>query len=153
MDVKKPKRRNKKPRIDFFSKSKEVHDDKYDYSKVNYINCTTPVTIICKIHGEFQQNPRSHMAKHSCPKCSNKHQHTTEEYIKLANKKHNNKYNYSETKYVNTNTKIKIICPIHGEFEQNASNHLQGGECAKCVGKYIPTTEEWILKAKKNTWK
>jgi hypothetical protein len=37
----------------FIIKAKEVHGDKYDYSKVEYVNSSTDVTIICPIHGEF----------------------------------------------------------------------------------------------------
>jgi hypothetical protein len=39
---------------------------------------------------------------------------------------HNNKYDYSKVEYINTNSKVKIICPIHGEFEQTPHNHLTG---------------------------
>ena len=48
----------------FIAKAKEIHGNKYDYTKVNYINSHTPVTITCPIHGEFQQQPRS---EHSHP--------------------------------------------------------------------------------------
>ena len=40
----------------FIHKAKLVHNDKYDYSKVNYIGCFDKVCIICPEHGEFWQN-------------------------------------------------------------------------------------------------
>lgn len=58
---------------------------------------------------------------------------TTEEYIKLAQLKHNSFYDYSKTKYINKRTNIIITCPIHGDFEQNPNNHLRGQGCPKCA--------------------
>jgi Zn ribbon nucleic-acid-binding protein len=49
-----------------------------------------------------------------------------------ANLRHNNKYDYSKSIYVNNRTKIIIICPIHGEFLQNSNDHLQNNGCVKC---------------------
>lgn len=53
----------------WIEKAKKIHGDRYDYSKVNYINCDTPIIIICKEHGEFYQLPRSHFQGRGCPKC------------------------------------------------------------------------------------
>jgi hypothetical protein len=59
---------------------------------------------------------------------------TQQNFINKANKKHNNFYDYSLVKYVNAVTKVKIICPKHGEFEQQPNNHLFGQGCIKCMG-------------------
>lgn len=138
----------------FIQKSKEIHSERYDYSKVHYINCFTPVTIICPIHGEFQQKPTFHLAGSNCPKCSNKYVPTTKEWIIKAKEIHNNKYDYSKVKYVNAHTPIKIICPEHGEFEQSPNNHINGSGCPECgkllmIKKNSFTQEEFIEKAKK----
>ena len=53
---------------DFISKSKELHGDLYDYSKVKYTTCCTKVIIICKKHGEFLQDPSNHMIGRGCRK-------------------------------------------------------------------------------------
>ena len=45
----------------FLIKAREVHGDKYDYSKVVYVNCQTKVEIVCPIHGSFWQSPNSHL--------------------------------------------------------------------------------------------
>jgi len=58
---------------------------------------------------------------------------TTEEFIKRARKVHRNKYDYSRVDYKNSHDKVKIICPIHREFEQKASNHLYGQGCNRCA--------------------
>ena len=56
----------------FISKAYKIHKNRYDYSKVNYINAKTKITIICREHGEFTQIPDFHInRKCGCPKCSN----------------------------------------------------------------------------------
>ena len=138
------KRRSKTE--EFINKAREVHGNKYDYSKVEYLNNHTKVCIICPIHGEFWQTPYSHL-KHGCPKCSNNKRLTTEEFIEKSRKVHGDKYDYSKVKYINNSTKVCIICPIHGEFWQKPQNHMQGKGCLKCCGKSL-TNEEKIAKLK-----
>ena len=118
---------------EFIRKAKEVHGDKYDYSKVKYVNVRTKVCIVCPEHGEFQQIPSNHLNGQGCPKCAQeKHNSTTEEFIRKAKEVHGDKYDYSKVEYVNAYTKVRIICPIHGDFEQNAHSHLNGRGCPKC---------------------
>lgn len=117
----------------FIEKSNKVHNNKYDYSKVNYVNSYTKVCIICPIHGEFLQTPVHHLDGEGCPKCANNIKLTTEEFIKKAKKVHDDKYDYSKVDYINNCTKVKIICKEHGEFEQIPSAHLQGQGCPKCL--------------------
>ena len=131
----------------FIQDAKQLHGDKYDYSKVQYINCSTKVKIICPIHGIFEQSPNSHVSKKTgCGICGNiKKTKTTEQFIQKAILVHNNKYDYSLVKYIHSSTKVKIICPTHGEFLQNSANHLLGHGCYKCKTK---TTEQFIVDAK-----
>ena len=129
----------------------EIHNGKYDYSKVNYVNNKTKVCIICTEHGhgEFWQRPNSHLSGQGCPKCGGTTLLTKEEFIKEATEKHGDKYNYDKVDYKDSKTKVCIICPEHGEFWQEANSHLRGVGCPKCSGNYIPTTEEWIVSARK----
>ena len=46
-----------------------IHNNKYDYSKVDYIDMNTPICIICPEHGEFWQKPSVHIRYAGCPKC------------------------------------------------------------------------------------
>ena len=122
---------------DFIIKANTIHGDKYDYSLVDYKDSYTKVKIICKEHGVFEQQANSHLQGSGCKICRNellslKRRSNKEEFIKKAKLIHNNKYDYELIKYVNTHTKIKITCPIHGEFEQSPANHLKGHECKKC---------------------
>ena len=138
----------------FIQKAIKVHGDKYNYSKVHYIGSKIKVIIICKIHGEFQQTPNIHLLGGNCPKCArniitNKNRLSTEEFIKRSNKLHKNKYDYSKVKYVNSKTSVIIKCPIHGEFEQTADNHLSNYGCPQCGGSTKKDTDYFIKKAKK----
>ena len=117
---------------DFISKAREVHGNKYDYSKVNYINCKTKVCIICPIHGYFWQTPDNHLHGRRCPKCSKVFRINTESFIEMSKRIHGDKYDYSKVNYVNNHTDVCIICPKHGEFWQRPSVHLIGNGCRKC---------------------
>ena len=134
---------------EFIKKSENIHGDKYDYSLVEYKNNNTKVKIICKIHGEFEQIPRSHTSGIRCSKCS-LGTITSEIFIKKSNKKHRDKYDYSEvneSEFQNTKP-VKIICTDHGPFFLEPRYHLNGVGCSKCSGNRKLTTEEFILRSK-----
>lgn len=133
---------------EFIEKGTQLHNGKYDYSNVDYINSRTKVNIICPKHGLFEQVPRSHLQGNGCPKCAHEwtDEHrlnhcissrqsrgmTTKEWIDRAKQVHGDKYDYSLTDYVNQRTNVKIICPIHGVFEQKADSHIRGNGCRLC---------------------
>ena len=129
----------------FIEKARKKHGNKYDYSKVEYVNSKTKVCIICSKHGEFWQTPEGHIRGRSCPICSNmkrgKRTVTTENLIDRYNKVHNDKYDYSKTKYTNANTKICVTCNIHGDFYILPFNHLCGQGCPKCKGRNLSQKE------------
>lgn len=118
----------------FLKKSIHFHNNKYDYSMVEYINSTTLVKIICPEHGMFEQSPMNHL-KGGCLKCSYKIRNINTNFFNTCNKKFNNKYDYSKSIYINNIEKIKIKCPTHGYFKQSPQNHLNIG-CSKCNKDY-----------------
>ena len=130
---------------EFIARAEAIHkNNKYDYSRVDYVNVRTKVCIICPIHGEFWQTPQNHIyKKQGCPKCANKSV-TTNEFIEKAQAIHGNKYDYSQTEYVNNKSKVKIICSEHGMFWQTPDDHLQGKGCPNCWTRKIDWKE--ILK-------
>ena len=137
----------------FIKKAKDAHGDKYDYSKVDYIDSQTKVCIICPEHGEFWQTPASHVRGYKCPSCGNlnrgsKKRWNTEKFINESVKVHGNKYIYSNVKYINGHTKICIICPEHGEFWQLPISHIKGQGCPICAGKNMDT-KQFIKNSKK----
>ncbi len=117
---------------EFINRAKKVHDDKYDYSKVSHTNRNDKVTITCPIHGDFKQISNSHLQGQGCPKCGGSEKLTTEEFIKKAIIVHGDKYNYSNTNYINSQTKLLITCKQHGDFEQIPHNYLKGYGCPHC---------------------
>ena len=113
---------------EFIHKAKNIHLINYDYSLVEYKNAKTKVKIICPIHEIFEQTPDSHLRGNGCPKCgleksSKKQRMSYEKFIEKAKIIHGDRYDYSLVEYINAKTKIKIICPIHGIFEQIPDNH------------------------------
>ena len=127
---------------EFIEKAKQIHGDEYDYSKTEYINKRTKVCIICPKHGEFWQEPNSHIKGCGCKKCADnnkkeKYSINTEEFIEKAKKVHGDKYDYSKVDYVNSHTKVCIICPEHGEFWQTPNDHIKGCGCKKCANERI----------------
>lgn len=123
----------------FYSLAPILHDFKYDYSKVNFINNKTPVTITCKVHGDFEQSPEVHMRGNGCFKCGrvvsgNKQRDGLETFITKSKEVHGELYDYSKVEYVNRSTKVEILCKEHGSFFQKPNNHITGKNgCPKCL--------------------
>ena len=139
---------------EFIKRAKNIHGNKYDYSKVIYVNTETKVCIVCPKHGEFCQIPHSHLSGSGCPFCGRmkspqaKKERASMSFIEKARKVHGEKYDYSKFKYVDAKTKGIIICPIHGEYLQSADKHIHGSGCRKCSKNEQLTTEEFIERAK-----
>lgn len=122
-----------KKTIEFIKKAKLVHkNDNISYDKVEYKHSKEKACLICKIHGEFYQSPNKHLYGQGCPKCRKNNKLNLDEFVKRANLIHGSSYDYSKSVYVNKTTKIKIICHIHGEFEQTPMHHLRGHGCPIC---------------------
>lgn len=118
---------------EFVARAQDVHGDKYDYSKSVYRGKDEKVCIICPEHGEFWQTPHNHWYGQNCPHCAIKDKTgNTNNFIAKARTIHGDKYDYSKVEYVDTRTKVRIACPIHGEFLQRPDIHLSGSICPKC---------------------
>ena len=133
----------------FIEKAIQKYGNTYDYSLVNYENYNQKIIIICPVHGNFEQTPNLHINSkgNGCNLCSNRIQLTTQSFIEKAKRIHENKYDYTLVEYKNNSTKIKIICPVHGEFEQKPNNHISAKQgCSKCSGNFKHTTETVIQK-------
>jgi hypothetical protein len=75
---------------------------------------------------------------------------STKEIVERFRNTHGSKYDYSETVYVDSKTKVIIICKKHGDFEQSVNHHIKGSGCPKCSPNYKKrlTTSEFISKSK-----
>lgn len=118
----------------FIMRAESIHGNKYDYSKSVYVDYRTLLSITCKIHNHlFYQTPDNHIGKkRGCPICGGTKQKTTKEFIADAIAIHGNVYDYSEVNYVSNKIKVRIICPVHGIFEQKPNDHLSGSGCVLC---------------------
>ena len=120
-----------------------VHGDKYDYSQVNYVGMHTPVSIVCPIHGAFQQSPHSHQKGRGCPQCATKLQQSWNSRRQLqiqrtfeakARDKHGDLFDYSGVVYTHNQSKITFRCKKHDvTLTQTARDHLSGyNPCPQC---------------------
>ena len=123
---------------EFIKKAQAVHGNKYNYDKSNYIRAFEKICITCPVHGDFWQLPAVHLQGHGCALCKNdatrqRRVMSKDEFIRRAKIAHPTKnYDYSKVEYLTAGDKVCIICPEHGEFWQNASNHLNGSCCPNC---------------------
>lgn len=114
-----------------------IHNYEYNYSEVNFINRSTKISIICTTHGRFLQTPGNHLQGKKCRKCAKERASkarimTLDEFQRKANIRHNNTFDYSMVEYVNSQTKVKILCERHGLFEQTPTCHIGGQGCPVC---------------------
>lgn len=141
----------------FIERAEKTHGKKYDYSKVVYTHNRNHVTITCRDHGDFTQNPSSHISGRGCPECAKisvglsstldfgnfreklfaKHPHLTP----------------IEGSYKNASSPVSVVCPEHGQFEALAGNLIYNGSgCPKCSRKRVgaklsQSLEDYVEKA------
>jgi Zn finger protein HypA/HybF involved in hydrogenase expression len=111
--------------------------NRYDYSRVNYVNVGTKVEIICDEHGSFWTLPSNHYKGSGCPKCraANLSRLFTKSRYEVINEFisiHGDKYNYDLVEYINNVTPITLFCKTHGEFQITPHKHKAGGICPQC---------------------
>lgn len=148
---------NQSDTADFVTKARLVHGHIYDYSKTEYSRSCDKVKIICPKHGEFEQTPNSHLSGAGCKKCyhlkaGSYRKLSVPSFIEKAKFVHGDNYDYSKVNYINSQTKVIIGCPLHGDFEQIPNDHLQGKGCYQCRNyelslKFRSNVEEFIEKA------
>ncbi len=144
----------------FIKKANEKHNGFYDYSKSVYTKSKENLTIICPIHGEFQQTPNSHLRGQGCPLCGNQKKNadrtmTTNEFITKAKEVCGDKYEFDKTIYgKNNKEKVCVTCKKHGDFMIRPNDLLTGYGCPKCANeengnRCRKTIEEFINSANK----
>jgi len=136
---------------EFIKKAKEIHGDTYDYSKVEYIDSQTNVTLICKIHGPFQIQPSNHLffENYGCQTCGyertrDKKRLPHDTFIARVIKVHGDLYDYSKSIYEGYYTPVTIICKKHGEFSIEPCYHFKGAGCYSCNNQSSKPAREWL---------
>ena len=134
----------------FIEKANSIHNNFFDYKKSDYINTNTRLIVTCPIHGDFKITPKEHYTSNTggCTKCSNRYKRTIDDFKKDAEIKHDGKYNYDKVNFDNISERVTITCPIHGDFQQIAREHLRSKGCPDCSGLKRKTTDEFIKMAK-----
>jgi ssDNA-binding Zn-finger/Zn-ribbon topoisomerase 1 len=127
---------NMKTHDEFLEEAFAIHGDTYRYTSL-YMGNDIPMNIECPTHGVFKQSPGNHLQGQGCPDCGNirqglKRRETFEHFVELARETHGDRYQYLPP-YITTDTKISIMCSIHGIFEQTPHNHLNGSGCPDCA--------------------
>jgi hypothetical protein len=142
---------------EFIHRAEIIHGDKYDYSKVVFIDKFTEVKIICKTHGEINITPEVHLRTCGCKECgktlkiNNIKKDSLEQLQKIIDI-HGDKYDYSKTVYTDSKTKIIATCRVHGDFSKYPHDFLSGAGCTVCGNSKksqakVLTTEQFIKKA------
>jgi hypothetical protein len=121
----------------FLERSNKKHGGLYDYSKAEIKSKKDKVIIICRIHGEFEQLPGNHIKGQGCPNCAQilktqSQRYSTEEFVNSVSLIHGKKYDYTKVNYINSQTKVEIICPIHSSFYMKPNSHYNGQGCPQC---------------------
>lgn len=126
-----------KPFEEFVAEAVKIHGSKYIYLEENYKSCSEDMEIICTVCGKtFKQKPSKHLIGQGCPNCYRNsppnNKMSVYEFEEKATEVHNGKYKYIHD-FTTTKDDVTVICPIHGEFRQEAQSHLQGHGCYKCA--------------------
>jgi len=127
---------------------KTIHNNKYSYDKVVYVNYNTKVIITCPVHGDFEQNLDSHSTGRGCRECrsvnmSKLMRKDKDDFVEKSNIKHNFKYSYDNVPdSFRVRSKVIITCPEHGDFKQTADSHKRGCGCPYCAGKLGEDTKK-----------
>jgi hypothetical protein len=128
---------------EYIIKARNLHDNRYDYSLLNYENFMSSnryIPIICMIHGKVDVYKATHIklmnGKGHCPKCT---EQQPIEYIKKVKKLNYPNHNYDKTVFINASKKVCITCNLHGDYFQRAAEHYRYQGCKAC--RYIKSSK------------
>lgn len=150
------------PQEEYFEKVATVHAGKYDYSESKFTRMNAMLDVRCPTHGVFSISANHHFyRRQGCGMCEQearkarivqyrhlsaqaKIDNTAKTFFERCTAAHEGRYTYPEQVYAGAKEKIRIVCPVHGEFEQAAWAHLAGKGCQKC-GAADPKWEREIV--------
>lgn len=137
----------------FIERANRIHNHKYNYDAVQFKTVHDFISISCSIHGMFEQKTYSHLAGVGCKQCgydesAGKRRMEESDFLKRAEEVHFDTYDYSLVNYIKSSSNIKIICKVHGGFNQNPKDHLRGQGCPKCNAGGRLSLDEFLKRAK-----
>ncbi len=110
---------------EFIKQASEIHDNRYTYEQIEYINKSTKIDITCEEHGIFSQRPYCHLQGDGCPYCGSCGKITQSIFVVRATEIHGDLYDYSKAVPSGAHNKVTIFCKKHGDFEQTPAAHLR----------------------------
>lgn len=145
----------------FVQKAISIHNDRYDYSKTIYTHSHKPVTIICRIHGEFSQIASYHLQGSGCKSCQymekeNNYRHfkTQSDLESFLKNKTNNKITIDKIDKLTFRAKVKLTCQLHGNFTSSINSIVHSKFiCRSCASNHVAkttvrTTDQFIQECK-----
>ena len=135
----------------FIERSRAVHGDRYGYERAVYVRALDKVFITCKKHGDFEQEPSSHLNGHGCPKCGLEElaaklsEESKSSFIERSRAAHGDRYDYSKAVYTRCYDKVIITCAKHGDFEQTPKDHLNGAGCPSCPKRFDQPSNLYLM--------
>lgn len=136
--------------VEFICRASKLYDGLYDYKAFEYDSYYTPGKIVCPEHGLFWQSPERHLLHGTgCKSCAKRKKiaslrKSLADFIAESILEHGNKFDYSKVIYLDTRTKIEIVCPVHGSFWQSPAKHLSGHGCSRCTKKISESETLWL---------
>lgn len=114
-----------------------LHKGRYIYTEAVYTGVRNKITIICKLHGKFEQVVHTHLKGSGCPECKRlsrlgEYKLNQDAFVEKATHIHEGKYSYNLVEYKGSTSYIEVLCVQHGSFKVNASEHLRGSGCPTC---------------------
>lgn len=134
----------------FIEKARFIYGDKYTYDKVNYKNNKTKVIVTCPKHGDFEVRPDNFYHNHGCPKCGILMNPqcvpwTKDKFVERSRLLYGDKYTYDNVIYKNSEEKVSITCPKHGDFLITPDNFLRGHSCPHCQTSFLENKIKKLL--------
>ena len=134
---------------EFLGRSLNIWGDRWNYELLNFKGMDEAVTLICKDHGEFSQVASKHIYSKQvgCKRCHGRSPLTHEEFLSRAKGAWGERWDYTDTLYVNSVTPVEIGCSEHGKFLQVPSSHWSGKVgCPRCRGE-VSDLDSFIFRA------
>lgn len=127
--------------VEYLARANQVHGGKYRYIESTLCSANKPATVLCKLHGKFQQKLANHLQGAGCPKCAGRGVDWVERFKSV----HGDQYDYQRVCYVDYKSPVEILCTVHGSFLQTPDNHYRGQGCPKCKGGLIRSHKQMVM--------
>lgn len=132
---------------------KKFPNKHFDFSESAYENTKVKIHVKCEKGHIFEIRPNDLMNGYGCNICGGTKKMNNDDFIKKANKIHNGYFSYEHTFLKNVNSKVIVTCPIHGDIEVKANNHLNGANCRFCSKEKITHKISRLQKVNSSTKK